>query len=179
VSDEAPRRKAAHLALLDRGPFANGVMPTMHGRLPARRAGRTSGGAHSPSRPRKTAGPAIVGSVSEWWRRYLDTVYCVQVCCNLVAIQSFANPLVERFFMDGRIPKRVGWAKLARVATRKLDMLDYAGALGDLAAPPGNRLEGLRGDLAGFHSIRINDQWRVVFRWGPAGPGDVDIRDYH
>jgi len=96
-----------------------------------------------------------------------------------VPIQSFAGPLVERFFTEGRLPKGVGWAKIARVAARKLDMLDYAGALGDLASPPGNRLEALRGDLAGFHSIRINDQWRVVFRWGPAGPGDVDIRDYH
>jgi proteic killer suppression protein len=97
----------------------------------------------------------------------------------LVAIQSFASLVVERFFMEGRIPKGVGWAKIASVVTRKLDMLDYAGALGDLASPPGNRLEALRGNLAGLHSIRINDQWRVVFRWGPAGPVDVDIRDYH
>jgi proteic killer suppression protein len=96
-----------------------------------------------------------------------------------VAIQSFASPLVERFFMEGRVPKGAGWAKIAGVATRKLDMLDYAGALGDLVSPPGNRLEALRADLAGSHSIRINDQWRVVFRWGPAGPFDVDIRDYH
>jgi proteic killer suppression protein len=96
-----------------------------------------------------------------------------------VAIQSFANPLVERFFMEGRIPKGAGWAKIASVATRKLDMLGYAGALGDLVSPPGNRLEALRGDLAGYHSIRINDQWRIVPRWGPAGPVDVDIRDYH
>ena len=81
--------------------------------------------------------------------------------------------------MEGRIPKGVGWAKVARVAARKLDMLDYVGALGDLASPPGNRLEVLRGDLAGLHSIRINDQWRVVFRWRQAGPADVDIRDYH
>jgi proteic killer suppression protein len=96
-----------------------------------------------------------------------------------VAIQSFASPAIERFFMEGRIPKGVGWAKIARVAARKLDMLDYAGALGDLASLPGNRLEALRGDLAGRHSIRINDQWRVVFRWSQAGPADVDIRDYH
>ncbi len=58
-------------------------------------------------------------------------------------------------------------------------MLDYARALSDLASPPGNRLEALKGDLGGYHSIRINDQWRVVFRWTDAGPGDVDIRDYH
>jgi toxin HigB-1 len=96
-----------------------------------------------------------------------------------VAIQTFASPALERFFMDGRIPKGVGWAKISRVAARKLDMLGYAEALGDLASPPGNRLEALRGDLAGLHSIRINDQWRVVFHWSQAGPADVDIRDYH
>ena len=65
------------------------------------------------------------------------------------------------------------------VVKRKLDMVDYAAALEDLKAPPGNRLEPLKGDLAGFHSIRINDQWRVVFRWTDAGPVDVDINDYH
>jgi proteic killer suppression protein len=58
-------------------------------------------------------------------------------------------------------------------------MLDYAAALGDLASPPGNRLEALRGDLKGLHSIRINDQWRLVFRWTAEGPANVDICDYH
>jgi proteic killer suppression protein len=57
--------------------------------------------------------------------------------------------------------------------------LDNAGVLGDLAAPPGNRLEALMGDLAGKYSIRINDQWRIVFRWTRAGPEDVEIIDYH
>ena len=68
---------------------------------------------------------------------------------------------------------------MAKVAIRKLDMLDYAEALTDLLAPPGNRLEALKGDLRGLHSIRINDQWRVVFRWTASGPAEVDIRDYH
>ena len=58
-------------------------------------------------------------------------------------------------------------------------MLDYAETLSDLASPPGNRVEALKGNLAGFHSVRINDQWRLVFRWTAAGPGEVDIRDYH
>ena len=58
-------------------------------------------------------------------------------------------------------------------------MLDYADRLSDLASPPGNRLEALKGDLLGFHSIRINDQWRVIFRWTGSGPTGVDIRDYH
>ncbi len=96
-----------------------------------------------------------------------------------VAIQGFADPLVERFFLEGRIPRRVGWANVAKIVARKLDMLDYAGALLDLASPPGNRLEALKGKLAGRHSIRINDQWRVVLRWTTSGPVEVEIRDYH
>jgi proteic killer suppression protein len=96
-----------------------------------------------------------------------------------VAIQSFASPVVERFFSEGRVTKKVGWAQVAKVVARKLDMLAYASVLTDLASPPGNRLEPLKGKLAGLHSIRINDQWRVVFRWTDSGPADVDIRDYH
>ena len=96
-----------------------------------------------------------------------------------MAIQSFASRKVERFFLEGRLPRTAGWTGVARVAVRKLDMLDYAQALRDLAAPPGNRLEALKGDLSGFHSIRINDQWRIIFRWTGSGPADVDIGDYH
>lgn len=58
-------------------------------------------------------------------------------------------------------------------------MVHYAAKLDDLRAPPGNKLEMLKGDLKGFYSIRINDQWRVVFRWSDAGPSDVMITDYH
>ena len=58
-------------------------------------------------------------------------------------------------------------------------MIDYAELLSDLRVPPGNRLEALKGDLAGLHSIRINDRWRVIFRWEKDGPIDVDIVDYH
>ncbi len=96
-----------------------------------------------------------------------------------MAIQSFANRAVGHFFVKGVIPSRVGWASLAKVAARKLDMVEFADQLNDLASPPGNRLEALRGDLDGYHIIRINDQWRVVFRWMESGPIDVDIRDYH
>ena len=96
-----------------------------------------------------------------------------------MAIQSFAGRKIERFFLDGNIPRGAGWTGVARVAARKLDMLDYADELSDLASPPGNRLEALKGDMTGLYSIRINDQWRVVFRWTDAGPADVDIRDYH
>jgi toxin HigB-1 len=61
----------------------------------------------------------------------------------------------------------------------KLDMLEAAGAVIDLAAPPGNRLETLRGDLAGFYSIRVNEQWRFVFRWDKNNARDVRLTDYH
>jgi len=62
-----------------------------------------------------------------------------------MAIQSFASPAVARFFREGRLLKGVGWAKFARVAARKFDMLDYAAALTDLASVPGNRIEALKG----------------------------------
>ena len=96
-----------------------------------------------------------------------------------MAIQSFASQAIETFFVDGRVPRRAGWANVAKVASRKLDVLDYAQVLSDLRSPPGNRLEALKGELKGFHSIRINAQWRLVFRWTASGPADVDIRDYH
>ena len=65
------------------------------------------------------------------------------------------------------------------VALRKLRLINAAKKVDDLKVPPGNRLEALKGNLAGKHSIRINDQWRVVFRWTNAGPEDVEIIDYH
>ena len=65
------------------------------------------------------------------------------------------------------------------VAVRKLDMINAATVLGDLRSPPGNRLETLRGRLKGFHSIRVNDQWRVIFRWAEGHAYDVQIIDYH
>ena len=65
------------------------------------------------------------------------------------------------------------------MALRKLAMLDAAETLNDLRVPPGNRLEALRGDRAGQHSIRINQQWRICFTWTDAGPQEVQIVDYH
>ena len=64
-------------------------------------------------------------------------------------------------------------------ALRKLDVLNGAHNLSDLKSPPGNRLEALRGDMAGLHSIRVNDQWRIVFRWADGDAHDVTIVDYH
>lgn len=65
------------------------------------------------------------------------------------------------------------------MARRKLRQLEIASRLNDLRVPPGNRLEALSGDRAGQHSIRINDQWRICFRWSAAGVDDVEIVDYH
>lgn len=96
-----------------------------------------------------------------------------------MVIRGFANDGVRRFFETGELNRRVGWSGVSKVVARKLDMLHYAAALSDLRSPPANRLEALRGDLAGFHSIRVNDQWRVVFRWTAVGPTDVDVLDYH
>ena len=91
-------------------------------------------------------------------------------------ILSFADSDAEELFIAQRSRR---YAAFARVALRKLIQLNQAVVLGDLAVPPVNRLESLKGDLAGLHSIRINDQWRIVFRWTPSGPAQVAILDYH
>lgn len=71
------------------------------------------------------------------------------------------------------------FANIETIAMRKLAMLNQAGRLDDLRVPPGNRLEALKGNRTGQHSIRVNDQFRVCFRWTEAGPEDVEIVDYH
>jgi toxin HigB-1 len=96
-----------------------------------------------------------------------------------MSIQSFRDPEILRFFQTGYLKKGPGWANLKDIARRKLDMLEYSASLRDLKAPPGNKLEALKGDLIGFYCIRINDRWRIVFKWTLAGPSDVDIIDYH
>ncbi len=96
-----------------------------------------------------------------------------------MAIQSFDDSVAEDFFYNGKLKAGCGWAQIKNVAKRKLDMVDYAHVLEDLRSPPGNRLEALKKDLKGFHSIRINDQWRVVFCWTETGPAQVRIADYH
>ena len=93
-------------------------------------------------------------------------------------IRGFRGKFAEAILAQRRAPKRFP-ADLLKVARRKLVQLNGAEALGDLATPPGNMLEALKGDLRGKHSIRINDQWRIVFRWTDAGPEDVEIADYH
>jgi toxin HigB-1 len=92
-------------------------------------------------------------------------------------IVSFADRATERFFREGTCPAR--WRSFEAIAARKLDMLDAAVQLNDLRSPPGNRLEALRADRKGQWSIRINQQWRVCFRWTAEGPTDVQVLDYH
>ncbi len=91
-------------------------------------------------------------------------------------IQSFADHDTERLFRDESSTR---FSAIARVALRKLIQLNHAAKLADLAVPPGNRLEALVGSWRGWHSVRINDQWRIVFRWTPSGPAEVQIADYH
>lgn len=71
------------------------------------------------------------------------------------------------------------FASIENVARRKLRQLQIAGRLDDLRVPPGNRLESLKGDRAGQYGIRVNDRFRICFRWTPAGAEDVEIVDYH
>ncbi len=96
-----------------------------------------------------------------------------------MAIVGFANNSIRDFFYNGKIPPKAGWKAVQSIAKRKLDMLHYSYTLLDLRSPPGNRLEELKGDLRGFYSIRINDQWRIIFQWTSQGPTGVDIVDYH
>ena len=95
-------------------------------------------------------------------------------------ILSFGDPATEDVF-HGRPTGRTRafHADLLRLARRKLDVLDAAHRLDDLRSPPGNRLEALKGDRKGFHSVRVTGQWRLVFRWTPSGPDRVSLVDYH
>ncbi|MBE3132697.1 MAG: type II toxin-antitoxin system RelE/ParE family toxin [Acidobacteria bacterium] len=91
-------------------------------------------------------------------------------------IVSFRDDATERLAQGWRVKQFAG---IESVARRKLRQLQIAGRLNDLRVPPGNRLEALKGDRAGQHSIRINDQYRLCFRWTAAGAEDVEMVDYH
>ena len=91
-------------------------------------------------------------------------------------IRSFSDADTEELFLT---EKNRRFSAIARVALRKLIQLNQAGSLQDMAVPPGNRLEPLKGNLSGFHSIRVNDQWRIIFRWSDGGADEVAITDYH
>lgn len=91
-------------------------------------------------------------------------------------IQSFRDKDTQALY-EGGSPRR--FRSFAAVAERKLAQLDAAQTLDFLRAPPGNRLEALKGNRSGQHSIRINDQWRICFVWTHSGPAEVEIVDYH
>ena len=92
-------------------------------------------------------------------------------------IQSFADRDTERLFRRERVRRFP--LELQRVMLRKLGLVDAAELLDDLRVPPGNRLEKLKGNRAGQHSIRVNDQWRICFRWKDGNAYEVQIADYH
>jgi proteic killer suppression protein len=91
-------------------------------------------------------------------------------------IRSFGDKATEALFRDERVRQFEG---IARRAKRKLESVNAASRLRDLAIPPSNRLEKLQGDLKEFYSIRVNDQWRVIFKWIDNEPHEVQIVDYH
>jgi toxin HigB-1 len=91
-------------------------------------------------------------------------------------IRSFGDKRTEALFRDEFVRDFQG---IARIAKRKLEAVNAAHRLDDLAIPPSNRLEKLKGDLKDFYSIRVNDQWRIVFQWRNGEPHDVKITDYH
>jgi toxin HigB-1 len=91
-------------------------------------------------------------------------------------IRSFASRDTERLYHREKVNR---FRSFERIALRKLRMLDAATGVDDLRTPPGNRLEKLRGDREGQWSIRINDQWRICFRWEDGDAFEVDIVDYH
>ncbi len=102
---------------------------------------------------------------------------CVPVSGIIGAvIKSFGDRPTERLFGDEVVREFQG---VARRAKRKLEALHAAARLEDLRVPPSNRMEKLRGDLKEFYSIRINDQWRIVFKWLNNNAQEVSIRDYH
>ena len=91
-------------------------------------------------------------------------------------IKSFAEKKTRALFETGTSRR---WNSIARVAVRKLVQIDSVATLDELNVPPGNRLEALKDDRAGLHSIRISDRWRICFRWESDGVYDVEIVDYH
>jgi len=91
-------------------------------------------------------------------------------------IVSFADKATETIARGNRV---IRFAFIESSVRRKLRLLEVAASLNDLRIPPGNRLEKLHGNWEGFHSIRVNDQWRICFRWTDQGPSDVQLIDYH
>ena len=110
---------------------------------------------------------------------YLFALNAVRIKAFDEMIKGFGNKIAEDLYYDKKSKALSKFpSELLRVARRKILYIHDADQLIDLKVPPGNRLEALKGDLNGFHSIRINNQWRVVFKWN-GGAEDVQVVDYH
>ncbi len=96
-------------------------------------------------------------------------------------IQSFKNKATEDIFngLSSKIARRICPQNLWKIAARKLDRIDSVLSMEELRVPPGNRFEALSGNRQGQFSVRINDQYRICFKWSESGPFDVEITDYH
>lgn len=127
----------------------------------------------------RLASVSTIGSQNSYG--FLDLEITWVPCYYVGMIISFKNSGTEAIFdgANSKAARQTCPQQLWRVALRKLEQLDSATELGDLNVPPNNRLEALKRDRIGQHSIRINDQYRVCFTWTEAGPTEVEIVDYH
>ena len=97
----------------------------------------------------------------------------------MMAIRSFGDPATADLYHGRRTSRARRFPQsMVNIALRKLDVINAAYKLDDLGSPPGNRLEVLKGKLEGYHNIRVNEQWRIIFRWAE-GAQDVSLVDYH
>lgn len=129
--------------------------------------------------------PRLFGGDSQLSRlcleRPVDKHACTapEIVIQWLVIVGFADAATEDLFNEVSSTRARVLKAIERPARRKLHAMAVAVTLDDLRVPPGNRLEALKGDLAGYHSIRINDQWRIVFRWKDGAAHEVRIVDYH
>ena len=102
-------------------------------------------------------------------------------CYHVSMIQSFKNKATEDIFngLSSKIARKICPKNLWKIAARKLDQMDSVLSLDELRIPPGNRLEALTQNRQGQYSVRINDQYRICFKWSETGPTEVEITDYH
>ena len=95
-------------------------------------------------------------------------------------IESFGDPATEDLFHNRQTRRARSFPPdIIRAALRKLDVIETAHRLQDLRTPPGNRLEALKGNLQGYYSIRVNEQWRIIFQWSENSAHQVSLTDYH
>jgi proteic killer suppression protein len=107
----------------------------------------------------------------------LDVNNVTRYYCLVLTEQSFRDADTLKVWQRKSVRKFS--AEVQRMAWRRLAYVNAAERIGDLAVPPGNQLEKLKGTRAGYYSIRVNDQYRICFRWGATGPHDVELVDYH